>query len=126
MDMNVNLPVDVRAPAQARHVLDDLHGHVPSEILERSRLAVSELVTNALQHAGLSADDHIRLIVRVADRRLRVEVKNPGAAFSADVQRPGPTSERGRGLLLVQESADRWGVIPHNGVGQWFEIDIPA
>jgi anti-sigma regulatory factor (Ser/Thr protein kinase) len=126
MDLNVNLPVDVHAPARARHALDDVRERVPPEVLERFRVAVSELVTNAIQHAGLSATDQVQLIVQLTNDRIRVEVSNPGPSFTAEVHRPAPTSESGRGLLLVQRSADRWGVTPGDGVGQWFEIDLPA
>ena len=126
MDLNVNLPVDVRAPAQARHALDDVRERIPPDVLERFRLAVSELVTNAIQHAGLSPTDQVRLVVRLFEDRIRVEVKNAGPKFTANVRQPAPTSESGRGLLLVQRTADRWGIKRRDGIDQWFEIDLPA
>lgn len=125
MDLNVNLPVGVHAPAQARHALDGLLERIPSDVLDRFRLAVSELVTNAIQHAGLSDTDQVRLIVRLSADRIRVEVMNAGPSFVPDVHRPAMTSESGRGLLLVEGAADRWGVTPQDGIDQWFEIDLP-
>ena len=110
IDLDLNLPVDVRAPSQARHALDDLRERIPSDVLERFRLAVSELVTNAILHAGLSESDELRLIVRMSNDRLRVEVTNPGPKFTTEVNRPRPTEESGRGLLLVHRAADRWGL----------------
>jgi anti-sigma regulatory factor (Ser/Thr protein kinase) len=98
---------------------------IPPDVLERFRLAVSELVTNAIQHAGLSSTDGLELVVRILDDRLRVEVMNPGPQFTTEVDRPEPTSESGRGLLLVHRTADRWGLKRTDKVRQWFEIDLP-
>jgi anti-sigma regulatory factor (Ser/Thr protein kinase) len=125
IDLNVNLPVDIKAPAKARHALDDLRERIPPDVLERFRLAVSELVTNAILHAGLSAKDGLRLIVRLSDDRLRVEIMNPGPQFTTEVDRPDPSRESGRGLLLVQRAADRWGLKRTDEIRQWFEIDLP-
>jgi anti-sigma regulatory factor (Ser/Thr protein kinase) len=93
-------------------------------VLERFRLAVSELVTNAIKHAGLSPTDQVRMIVRLSEDRIRVEVSDAGPGFDANVRPPGPTSESGRGLWLVQGAADRCGITTRDGEGQWFEIDL--
>jgi len=52
------LPVDPRSPSLARHFIDE-SGDVPASLIDRVKLAVSELVTNALKHSGMSQDDII-------------------------------------------------------------------
>ena len=71
------------------------------------QLLVTELVTNAIIHTA--SDVHLR-ITDLADG-LRVEVSD--AAIAGDglsAQLPPPTSRTGRGLLLVERLARRWGV----------------
>ncbi|MEV0598501.1 ATP-binding protein [Streptomyces sp. NPDC050315] len=72
------------------------------------QLCVSELVTNALVHGGDDARQFV-VVLSVTDCVLRVEVRDAGAG----VPRVRPTdagSESGRGLLLVSECAETWGV----------------
>jgi anti-sigma regulatory factor (Ser/Thr protein kinase) len=78
------------------------------ERMEDLRLAVSELVANAVQHAGLRAGQPIRLSGRVTDYSVVVTVADGGPGFTYD---PGtgwdPTAERGRGLLVVTAISER-------------------
>lgn len=68
-------------------------------------LVVSELVTNAVLHAGPGGVD---LSVTLTDTAVRIEVVD--ASPSLPVARP-PTDDRtnGRGLLLVDAVAGSWG-----------------
>jgi anti-sigma regulatory factor (Ser/Thr protein kinase) len=85
---------------------------------------VSEVVTNAVRHAGLRAGDRIRLVGRLGDRAMRVEVHDPGRGFEPRPPRPDPARASGWGLFLVAELADRWGVERGNpGTSVWFEVD---
>jgi anti-sigma regulatory factor (Ser/Thr protein kinase) len=88
------------------------------------RLLVSELVTNAVRHAGLATEDRIRLLVQLSDRVLRVEVHDPGTGFELRAPVPDPARASGWGLYLVEELSDRWGM---DGLGPgtriWFELD---
>ncbi|TKA13159.1 ATP-binding protein [Actinacidiphila oryziradicis] len=72
------------------------------------RLCVSEMVTNALAH-GASASCGFILRVIASAQQLRVEVEDLGGG--QPVRRtPGWEDTSGRGLLLVDELADDWGV----------------
>ena len=84
------------------------------------RLLVSELVTNAVRHAG---GEVVRLVVRHADGRLRVEVHDPGRGFELREPADDPVRASGWGLVLVDELADRWGVDSTPATRVWFEID---
>jgi anti-sigma regulatory factor (Ser/Thr protein kinase) len=122
--VDVELENNPEAAAAARLALDRLTGSVPASRLRDLRLLVSELVTNAVRHAGLARGDHIRLVVVVRERRVRVEVHDPGQGFTPRAPSPDPARASGWGLYLVDELADRWGV---DGAGRgtrvWFELD---
>ena len=83
-------------------------------------LLTDELVVNAIRYGTGS----VRLTLSVAPRRIRVTVGDdtsaPPVQIEADRERPRPS---GRGLVLVEALATRWGVIP-DGAGKrvWFEL----
>jgi hypothetical protein len=64
--------------------------------------------------------------VQRTDTGLLIEVWDPDPALPA-VQEPGPTSESGRGLLIVECLADAWGHHPADG-GKvvWCELGFSA
>ena len=125
MTVDVELESTPDAAAAARQALDDFSGQVPERRLRDVRLLVSELVTNAVRHAGLSAGDRIRLIVRVHEAVLRVEVDDPGTGFELRPPHPDPARASGWGLYLVDALSDRWGMDRggRGGTRIWFELD---
>jgi anti-sigma regulatory factor (Ser/Thr protein kinase) len=116
--------VTPEAAAQARHALAGIA--LPDGRERDVRLLVSELVTNAVRHADLQADDEILLVVEVVEDALRVEVHDSGAGFVPSAPAPDPTRPSGWGLYLVAELADRWGVDAEDRTRVWFEVDRPA
>lgn len=88
------------------------------------QLCVSELATNALLH-GVPTGRGFRLRLALeADGVLRVEVhgSGPGEIRTPDVL---PDSEHGRGLLLVNALADKWGVGERTpGKFVWCEFEM--
>jgi anti-sigma regulatory factor (Ser/Thr protein kinase) len=96
---------------------------LPPPLTEEAVLLVSELVGNAVQHAGA----HV-FGLRIRRRRgwVRVEVRDPSRALPCHL----PVREldvSGRGLWLVDKLADRWGVdlLPY-GKCTWFELRLPG
>jgi anti-sigma regulatory factor (Ser/Thr protein kinase) len=85
------------------------------------RLLVSELVTNSVQHAHVSADDSIVLAVQFAEKTVRCEVRDEGPGFEPPAKPPPEDADAGWGLFLVEQLADAWGV-GEGGKGVWFEI----
>jgi anti-sigma regulatory factor (Ser/Thr protein kinase) len=124
--VDLELESSPEAAAVARMALDGLAGRVAARRLRDLRLLVSELVTNAVRHAGLARSDRIRLLVDVGEGFVHVEVHDPGRGFEPTAPSPDPARASGWGLYLVEELADRWGV---DGVGRgtrvWFELDGP-
>jgi two-component sensor histidine kinase len=82
------------------------------------KLIVSELVTNSIEHAELSAGDRIEVLARVDPRgALHVEVRDPGPG-------PPPDARSGMGWRILERMADRWGVDRRDGQARvWFELD---
>lgn len=125
----VRLPADRRTPAAARAVVRSVLAEADlEELLNEALLLTTELSTNAVLHAGTELDievlaDISGLTVLVTDfatgpiEKVRAGFKN-GQTDVSDV------SERGRGLLLVDHFASRWGTthLP-TGKGVWFRLD---
>jgi anti-sigma regulatory factor (Ser/Thr protein kinase) len=122
----VDLARDPDSPAEARRALGEVSDHLSPRRLEDAQLLVSELVTNAIRHAGLHDDDQIKLVVVAGDRALRIEVCDPGHGFEVTEPDPDPTRPSGWGLYLVRELSDRWGVERDAETRVWFELDREA
>jgi anti-sigma regulatory factor (Ser/Thr protein kinase) len=122
----VDLARDPDSPAEARRALGEVSDHLTPRRLEDAQLLVSELVTNAIRHAGLEDHDVIRLIVVTGDRALRIEVCDPGPGFEVTEPAPDPAQPSGWGLYLVRELSDRWGVERNTETRVWFELDREA
>jgi anti-sigma regulatory factor (Ser/Thr protein kinase) len=108
------------APSCARQAL----GAVETQLADRCEdisLLVSELVTNAVVHAGADA---IRLSVRSGEPRedIRVEVTAPGPVWELPAKPlPGPLG--GFGFFFVDQLAKDWGVVSEEDETRvWFEI----
>ncbi|MGH9298569.1 MAG: ATP-binding protein [Acidimicrobiales bacterium] len=81
-------------------------------------LVISELVTNAVLHAGTEIG--LRL---VRDETLRLEVSDASGTLPVRRSRPAPSATTGRGLQLVDALATRWGVKKSgNGKTVWAEF----
>ncbi|MBH5337311.1 SpoIIE family protein phosphatase [Streptomyces pactum] len=117
-----------RSVASARtFVRDTLQGWGLGDIVDDAVVLTSELVTNAVVHAGTAAevscvraDDGVR--VEVADRypERELPVENAGRNYGS------PDREGGRGLLLCAALASRWGV-EYSAARKrvWFQLDFP-
>lgn len=120
----IDLSTGPEAPRLARAALDGwFDGSLSEPAAEDIRLATTELVTNAVRHAGLGPRDSIRLTVHQLGDVIRVEVGQPGSVTGvrlvAASERP---SSGGYGLALVDAVADRWGVEVGPPGCVWFEV----
>lgn len=95
--------------------------------LDPGRQIVAELAVNAATHGRVPGRD-FRLTLYVVGDVLRVEVTDTRSGRLPQPQSPAPDAESGRGLLLVEALADRWGVaegrFPRKTV--WAELRLPA
>ncbi|MFF0595736.1 SpoIIE family protein phosphatase [Streptomyces antibioticus] len=117
-----------RSVATARaFVRDTLQGWGFADIVDDAVVLTSELVTNAVVHAGTHADvlclrseDGVR--IEVGDRYPEREIPLQGSPATMG----SPDREGGRGLQLCAAIATRWGVEytpTHKQV--WFQLDLP-
>ncbi|MFD6363236.1 SpoIIE family protein phosphatase [Streptomyces roseolus] len=119
-------PVGRSVAAARAFVRDTLQGWGHPELVDDAVVLTSELVTNAVVHAGTAADvlclrseDSIR--VEVADRYPEREIPVQGGRTVAS-----PDRENGRGLLLCAALADRWGVdYSPTRKHVWFHLSLP-
>jgi serine/threonine-protein kinase RsbW len=117
----------VDAPGAARRALRRLSGHVEEELLERGGLVVSELVTNCVRHAHLAPEQRIDLLVWARRELLRLEVLDDGDSFDPVVAGPGSElSPHGRGLWIVAQLTDRWGIDVSHSTRVWCEFEARA
>ncbi|ATL30893.1 regulatory protein [Streptomyces formicae] len=117
-----------RSVATARSfVRDTLQGWGFTDVVDDAVVLTSELVTNAVVHAGTAADvlclrseDAVR--IEVSDRYPEREIP----LQQSSVNMGSPDREGGRGLQLCAALATRWGVDytpTHKQV--WFQLDLP-
>jgi anti-sigma regulatory factor (Ser/Thr protein kinase) len=120
----IELPRTLESAATARQAVGELSESLPEEVLGDVRLLVSELVTNALRHAGLTDDERIALEVGVTATAVRVEVTDHGRGFDPSAVPTDPEAAEGWGLYLVATLSDRWGAESNgDSTRVWFELD---
>ncbi|MFL6056126.1 MAG: ATP-binding protein [Actinoallomurus sp.] len=112
----ITLPGTERSVAESRGFVRKMLGH-RHPALDGVGLTVSELATNAIRHTPSGAGGRFTITLAAADHRIRAEVTNDGASGSEPSlgSEPGTDAEHGRGLLLIEAIADRWGVTRHAG-----------
>jgi serine phosphatase RsbU (regulator of sigma subunit)/anti-sigma regulatory factor (Ser/Thr protein kinase) len=109
------------APSRARSFTRDALASwgLPPERVDDAVLLLSELVANAVQHAGTKLEVACKLIPEgssplgstVSGIEVRVTDRHPARALPEEPAPIGDTeSERGRGLLLATALAAAWGV----------------
>jgi anti-sigma regulatory factor (Ser/Thr protein kinase) len=103
--------------AQARHFVQGALAGCPA--LADAVLLTSELATNAVQHSATGRGGAFVVAISHAPGRVRVTVTDGGSATRPIVApEPEELAVSGRGLLLVDVLADRWGYAS--------ELDTPA
>ncbi len=117
--IQVTVEPDEHAPAMARRLIErSFADYLEPEELDRAKLAISELATNAVIHG----QGEITLLADLNDTRLMVEVVDQGSGFEHVVREQAFDSVGGRGLNIVDAESSRWGM--HEGTTHvWFEIE---
>jgi anti-sigma regulatory factor (Ser/Thr protein kinase) len=116
--LTVTLPVDPRYISKARRLLRVFAAGswIP---LDELALLVSEVATNAIEHAGLGRDDRLRIEAELLDdQSILVRVHDGGPGIPEEY-RSGSPDLRGAGLGIVDHVASAWGSQP--GM-VWFQL----
>jgi hypothetical protein len=118
--VTLDLPDDATAPRAARRqVAAQLECWGAVDLIDLAQACVSELCTNALMHSATGP----RAVLGIDARRVVVLVQNGGVG---QVERSEPSEDGvgGRGLMLVEALASRWGwQVGAEGTTVWFELD---
>lgn len=114
----------------ARHVRRIVRAHLGEwgldEMSDAVELGVTELLANVVRHVP---DRRCTLLLlRQADGAgVRVEVTDGNSRLPLRAARVDDDAECGRGLVLLDAVADRWGAVPgaEGGKTVWFECGTP-
>jgi anti-sigma regulatory factor (Ser/Thr protein kinase) len=120
---SLELAPDHTAAARARHFVSKTLQHWGLEgVVADAELLVSELVTNAILHARSPATVTVDRTPTV----IRVSVRDHSTA-TPRLRDYEPAAVTGRGLLLVDRIAQRWGIeTDAGGKCVWFEVPAHA
>ena len=121
LSASVDLPPAVGSVPVARRLVTDLLRvwRAPQD-RDDAALLVTELVANVVDHVG--GDVTFSLEVTSSEDWLRIAVLD-GSAVLPIVHELSHERPRGRGLLMVQSLATRWGCEAHQGGKRvWFEL----
>jgi anti-sigma regulatory factor (Ser/Thr protein kinase) len=109
-------------PVARRLTTEFARDFMTGEQASKLGVAVTEVVANAVRHAG--SQEPIRLMLTTKHDYLCVRVTDGGNGL---VPKPGAMSSEpgaGFGLFLVEQLTRRWGVTREDGKTRvWFEID---
>lgn len=122
-ERTIHLPAELPNVTAGRHFARDVMLEWGlDELVDDVQLCTSELVTNAIRHAGTSVTMTLRLgeavTVEVTDGLTRLHLPR---SLQADV-----TADHGRGLQIVAALSADWGVVEHEeGKTVWFTLPLP-
>jgi anti-sigma regulatory factor (Ser/Thr protein kinase) len=123
MTSHRSFPATPESIREARRFVLDQLAEVPRDTRDQVSLIVSELVTNAIVHAATGYTVALNLDAQT----LTLEVADRGDGRPSPADAPPPAEQQhGRGLLIVTELADEWGVIPNsNQPGKTVWVKLP-
>jgi PAS domain S-box-containing protein len=117
--VRADLASDPRIVGQVRETVSAaLRDWDLAECIDTAELLVSEVVTNAIRYARAPGD----LVVRRAADAIYIEVSDSDGRVPR-ILHPSDEEEHGRGMILVEALAARWGTRPtHTGKTVWCQL----
>ena len=117
-----HLPPVRQSPSTARHfVAEMLRRWELDSTVESAELLISELVTNAVVHAGTD----VQIVIEASDGTVHVEVIDLNRRPPVARLTPYDDLQTGRGLTLLESVASDWGVNAlERGKSVWFELEV--
>ena len=107
-----------------RHLVSDLiEAGVCASAVTDTALVISELLSNALQHAEPLPGAGIRVAWDLDTGTVRVAVSDGGGPTRPELGEPTSTTTGGRGLRIVARLSRRWGTLSdEEGTTVWAEV----
>lgn len=108
--MTLRLPFSHESAAEVRRTLTSWLAHrgSPEQVIGDACLVATELVSNALRHAGPLADSRLLVRWHVEEDVLVLCVSDGGGSTTPAVVDAPVGAESGRGLAIVEAIARRW------------------
>jgi sigma-B regulation protein RsbU (phosphoserine phosphatase) len=121
----VRLPADHSSPGLARSAVRAAVAEAGLDaVLDEALLLTTELTTNSVIHARTDFEIQIDTDADGVTVTVTDTGSGPLASVPNDRVIGGELDERGRGLLLVDRLASRWGTLySRDGRGVWFRLD---
>lgn len=119
-------PPTAAAPGMARRVVREMvqAWSMDPQLVPDAELLVTEVVANAVEHAG--SESALELDLTASDDWLRVGLAD-GSMIRPVIRELDHTALRGRGMQLVAAVADRWGSEDHRGGKRvWFDLNAAS
>jgi anti-anti-sigma factor len=121
--VTLELAVTDQAPRQARaEVREEIAGRVSQSESEVDVLMTSDLVTNTVVHPVHREGASIGLWIGADEGRIRVEVTDSGRGFKPGELTRDENAVGGRGMVVVDRGATRWGTSKNDRFSVWFEL----
>ena len=107
-----------------RHLVSDLiEAGVCASAVTDAALVISELLSNALRHAGPLPGSGLRVAWDLDTDSVRISVSDGGGPSRPEFGEPTPTATGGRGLRIVARLSRRWGTLcDDEGTTVWAEV----
>jgi DNA-binding NarL/FixJ family response regulator len=120
--MSADLSASPATPATARRLVAQAASEWDcAGLLDTVTLLTSEVVTNAVEHAGTD----LRIDVELLPEMLRISVSDSNPAVP-EVRNAADHETSGRGMAMVDALSQRWGVDRRStGKTVWFELARP-
>lgn len=115
-------PVAPASVTSARRFVQEHLDGTPPEIADAVAVMTSELATNSVRHA----ESDFEVAVDRTPDKIRIAVTDRGAGLPI-VRALEPDGLSGRGLYIVEQLADDWGVTPATGGDAktvWFTVSL--
>jgi anti-sigma regulatory factor (Ser/Thr protein kinase) len=111
--------------ARRRLVSDLIAAGIYDAAIRDAALVVSELLSNALRHAGPLPGAQISVAWRVDAGRVQVSVRDGGGQTRPELGQPTQAATGGRGLRIVEKLSADWGTSSDDeGTTVWAQIPV--
>lgn len=126
MKTSRSFPPDAASIRAARLFVLDTAGNMGKQQRDAIAVMVSELAMNAVQHARTA----FAVTAELTAAGVRVEITDSAPGAPQVQPLPPASSTHGRGLFIVDQFADTWGITPAStgasGKSVWFRTSFDA
>ena len=119
----LTIPGGPEAAAEARTAVELVGRDLGEDARDVLRLLISEVITNSVEHGRADQNALVRMDITNSEHAVRVAVTDLGPGFTPTRPPLNPRVSRGRGLLILDRLAARWGT---NHGGRWSHLEARA